>query len=121
MGLLGTGINPAEFTKTVTGVAEDIRGQVTDFRGVLDLNTQLSPFTFPPQVQAGLEVANQLGIKVPSSDDLTALAQGQIDKYLGGLLEDANGVLDTIDGLLGKVTTLEGDLQDELSKLTWLL
>lgn len=121
MGLLGTSINVNELTSSVSGIAESIQGDISDFRGVLDVNAILSPFEFPPQVQAGLDVANQLGIKVPSTDELKQLAIGEIDKYTAGLISDANSVLDTIDGVLGKVTSFAGTAEEELNKLTWLL
>jgi hypothetical protein len=121
MGFLGGSVDVGKITQTVSGIAEGIKGEVSDFRGVLDLNTHLSPFKFPPQVEQGIQIANQLGIKVPSADELKSLALGEVDKYLGGLLKDVNAGLDTIDGLLGNVTTLAGDAETELQKLTWLL
>ena len=121
MGLLGTNLNVSDFTQSVSGIAKSVQGQVSDFRGVLDVNAALSPFQFPPQVSAGLELANQLGIKVPTADELKQLAVGEIDKYTGGLLKDVNSALDTVDGLLGRVTTLSGSVEVELNKISWLL
>ena len=121
MGLLGGKVDVSKLTTTVSGIAESIQGDISDFRGVLDLNSVLSPFEFPPQVEAGLQLANQLGIQVPTTSELKELASGAIDKYTGGLIKDINSALDTVDGLLGNVTKLTGSVEEELQKLTWLL
>lgn len=61
-------------------------------QSVLDFNPQLSPSLLPPQVQMGIAafdqaagVAGQFGIQIPTSDDLFKMANGEIDKVLGGI------------------------------------
>lgn len=108
----------------LTKIAKTVTGATKGFRKVLDFNPSLASFAFPPQVAMGLKVANiasdalGLNLKVPTEGDLKAMAQGKIDKILGGIRRP---VLSVLDKLEGGFTKKIGSAQEVLSKLDWLL
>lgn len=109
---------------SISGIAKQAAGSVSDFRKVLDFNPGSLPFPMPPQVQLGLAAAakaNQvlgLGLKVPSATELQQLATGQLQGILKGLQRDVISQLDKAksEGLakLGSADTI-------LNKIDWLL
>lgn len=110
-----------DISKTVSGISKQVSGHISGAREILSSNPHISPFTFPPQVQGAIAVANQLGIKVPTEAELVKLANGEIDNILGGLGKDLSSVLDTVDSELGRVTKKAEDVQEVLNSLSWLL
>lgn len=107
--------------KTISGVAKQATGSVSDFRKVLDLKPSLSSLVLPPQVSMGLKAANLLGgaigVNIPSEDDIKAYAQGKLDKAIGGIYRDGSKVLDGVESKLeninGKLVKL-GAINDNL-------
>lgn len=107
--------------KTISGVAKQATGSVSDFRKVLDLKPSLSSLVLPPQVSMGLKAANLLGgaigVNIPSEDDIKAYAQGKLDKAIGGIYRDGSKVLDGVESKLeninGKLVKL-GAINDSL-------
>lgn len=103
---------------SISGIAKQVTGSVSGIRKVLDLNPQISPFKFPPQVNMGIQLLNQVGIKVPTPDELIGLAQGKIDMVLKGVRRPILDALGKVEGdLLGKLGGVEGIL----SQIDWLL
>jgi hypothetical protein len=98
---------------------------------ILDFNPQLSTSLFPPQVQIGIKafnqaagVAGQFGIKIPTSDDLLKMANGEIDKVLGGIkgsdiYKQASQAVTKI--LAGADANGNIDPQKLLNSIDWLL
>lgn len=113
--------------KTISGVAKAATGKVGDFRKVLDINPSALSFALPPQVQLGLKTAQSISgvinenfgtsIKIPTENDLKALATGQLDRIMPGLRREVLPVLKTADGIIKTVDDAAGTL----SKLDWLL
>ena len=68
----------------------------------------------------GAGIANQLGIKVPTSDDLFKMANGEIDKVLGNIkgtdiFKQATAIVDKL------IAGGETDPLKLLNSLDWLL
>ncbi len=104
---------------TIEKAAKMATGQVEDFRKVLDLQPQLSGFTFPPIVQKGIDIAGQFGVKVPTAEELTGLANKEIDKLFGKVREP---ILKQLAALDTAIKGLEGlEPKDIIKKLEWLL
>jgi hypothetical protein len=110
-----------DFAKSISSIAKDVQGNLGNVREILSSNPQLSPFQFPPAVQQAVDVAKGLGINVPPPEELTKLANGEIDKLLGTLGKDASSVLDIVDSVLGRVTKKSEDIQTLLNSISWLL
>ena len=108
-------------SSTVSSIAKGIQGNIGNVREVLSSNPHLSPFIFPPAVQQAVDVASKFGIKVPTAEELTKIANGEIDKLIGTLGKDVSGVLDTVDSILGKVVKKAGTTQELLNSISWLL
>jgi hypothetical protein len=91
--------------QSIASVAEGLRGQVGDFRRVLDINPGSLPFDMPPQVQMGIDLLESFGVEVPSLESLMSGAaeeQEAVDKALknaDGVLGDAIGILQKLDWL----------------------
>lgn len=113
----------------ITKVAKQVTGKVSGFREVLNFNPQLTSLVMPPQIQAGIKIfdqasgiAGKFGIKIPTSKDLLGMAQGKLDKFLGGvrnpLLKQVDGVTAQLPGLIKK---FEGDASKILNSVDWLL
>ncbi len=104
---------------SIEKAAKMATGQVEDFRKVLDLQPQLSGFTFPPIVQKGIDIAGQFGVKVPTAEELTGLANKEIDKLFGKVREP---ILKQLAALDTAIKGLEGlEPKDIIKKLEWLL
>jgi hypothetical protein len=86
---------------------------LSSVRSVLSKAPSISSFAFPPQIQAGIKVANMIGINVPSSP--SALLQGvlkrDVDKDIAALQKLT---LNTVDDIESTVTT-------NIEKIDWLL
>lgn len=94
-------------------------GKVSDFRKVLDTQPHLSAFTFPPIVQKGVDIAGKFGVKVPSSDELVKLANGELDKLYGKV---RTPILKQLSALETQIKGLEGLKPEEIiKKIEWLL
>ncbi len=119
MGLFG-GIG--NIAKTATGLAKQVTGKTADFRKILSANPSSLSILLPPQVQMGITLANQLGLKIPTAEQLQGRANSELQKILGGLQKDAHGAL---GGILDKVDSnvLSGtkSVEDVLNKIDWLL
>lgn len=106
--------------QSVTGVALEQLGSVTKFREILDLNPDSLPFELPPQVQQGIDLANQVlaltgsDFKVPSIDDL-ALETG-LTTILGNLGLNTEKTSEAVS----EVTSTVG-VKDLLQSIEWLL
>ena len=123
--------------KTISGIAKQATGSVSDFRKVLDLKPSLSSLVLPPQVSMGLKAANliggAIGVNIPSEDDIKAYAQGKLDKAIGGIYRDGSKVLDgveskleNINGKLVKLGAINDSLkgkspEEALNSIDWLL
>lgn len=107
--------------KSLTGIAKVATGKVSDFRKVLDLNPGLSPFKYPPQIQAGIKVASVFGIKVPTEQELIGLANGKIQTVLGSLKRPLEQAITVVEGKLQTVTKAAGTVEEVLNKIDWLL
>jgi len=107
------------FTNTIQSAAKLATGKVSDFRKVLDLQPQVSGFTFPPIVQKGIDIAGQFGVKVPTAEELTGLANKEIDKLFGKVRAP---ILKQLEALDTAIKGLEGlTPQEVIKKLEWLL
>lgn len=107
------------FVNTIEKAAKMATGKVSDFRKVLDLQPQLSGFTFPPIVQKGIDIAGQFGVKVPTAEELTGLANKEIDKLFGKVRAP---ILKQLEALDTAIKGLEGlEPKDIIKKLEWLL
>lgn len=101
-------------------------GLVTNAREVLEFNPSLMSLALPPQVSMGLKAASVLGglvgVKVPSEDDLKNLAQGKVDKLLGGLRKPVLAQLAKLEGELSQVESRLSQLNPEeiLKSIDWL-
>lgn len=105
--------------QSVTGLALEQLGSIEGFREILDVNSGALPFQLPPQVQQGIDVANQvldltgIDFKIPTEADLSK----GLSSVLGSLGDlDAQKTPD----LAG---VLEGDISAEslLQSISWLL
>lgn len=87
---------------------------VTNAREILEYNPSLMSLALPPQVSMGLKIASEVGgmvgVKIPNEDDLRNLAQGQVDKILGGIRKP----------ILAQLANLEGELQGTVDRLSQL-
>ena len=80
------------------------------------------PFVMPPQVQMGYQVANALGIKVPSPEDVMKMATGEIDNILQGV--KGSDIYKQASDIVTKVlANTHGNLDPKtlLNSLDWLL
>lgn len=113
--------------KSITSIASKTLGGVSDFRKVLSAAPSLSSFTFPPQVQLGLGVANALGLKIPTTpEDAVAAILGSknpINNVLGSIentTKRVEGIIGQttlkVDGVLQKAATVE----EALNKIDFL-
>lgn len=106
--------------KTITGLAESAIGSVSNFREMLEFNPGSLPFLMPPQVELGLAAARAasdvlgLDLKVPSGDDLKAIATGKLDLILGGVRREANTVLDDAQEVVSSA-------EEAINSIEWLL
>ena len=114
MGLF-SGLN---ITRTVTGIAASASGKLGDFRKVLAVNPSSLSLLLPPQVQLGISIANQIGLKVPTADQLQGKVNTEIQNIFKGLTREAGTVLDSVDG---KITTGTKTVEGLLSSIDWLL
>lgn len=105
---------------SITGIAKKLTGSISGFRQVLNANPQLSSFILPPQVQLGIKVANAVGLKIPTPDDLLGLVNKQITTTLGDIRKPATGVLDSVEGIIKKVPS---ELTEEtlINSIKWLI
>lgn len=123
--------------KTVTGIAQEVTGNIQDFRKIIDFNPNLLPFKLPPQVDLGVNTINQLtGVKIPTSEEVLENITGDLKKGLRGLIrptltgddlvnalksgregEDVVYVPYQIDDTLEQVETQVSDL---LNSIEWL-
>ena len=109
----------SSITKTVERAAKMATGKVADFRKVLDIQPQVSGFVFPPIVQKGIDIAEQFGVKVPTAEELTALANKELDKIYGKVREP---ILKQLAALDNAIKGLEGlEPKEILKRLEWLL
>ncbi|MBW4558443.1 MAG: hypothetical protein KME59_21460 [Trichormus sp. ATA11-4-KO1] len=92
--------------KTASGIAKTVTGKVKDFRGVLATNPGALGLALPPQVQLGINVANSLGLKIPSADVLSKQVMSELDKAVFGLYRPSTK--DLLNGLKGRVSTTPG-------------
>lgn len=107
------------FVNTISRAAKVATGKVSDFRKVLDNSPQISGFTFPPTVQAGIKIAEGLGVKVPTAEELTGLANKEIDRIFGKVREP---ILKQLESLDSKIKGLENLTPEEIiKKIDWLL
>lgn len=73
--------------RTSTAIAEAVTGKIEDFRQVIADNIgKLDSFLpdLPPQVAKGIEIANKLGLDIPSEDVMKQKALSALDKALFG-------------------------------------
>lgn len=113
----------------ITKVAKQVTGKVSGFREILNFNPQLTSLVLPPQVQAGIKIfdqasgiAGKFGIKIPTSKDLLGVAQGKLDKFLGGIRNPLLQKFDKVTGQLpGLLEKYQGDAEKVLQSIDWLL
>lgn len=125
--------------KTVSGVAKQSLGSVTQARSILSMNPLAAGLVFPPQVSLGLKAASTIGgfvgLKVPTESELIGMATGQVDKLLGGIrspisrsLDQLEGSLKSVDSAIAGITNnetinkLKGlPTEEVLNSIDWLL
>lgn len=111
--------NIMSIVNTVERAAKVATGQIEDFRAVLDNAPQVSGFTFPPIVQRGIDIAGQFGVKVPTAEELTGIANKEIDRLFGKVREPILKQLAAVESALKGLEGLEP--KDIIKKLEWLL
>jgi len=114
-------INVSSLQKSISGAAEDISGNVSNFREILSTSPQLSPFEYPPAVQSGIDALETVGVTLPSEDELVAIANDQISAVFDELAPELNSALDVVEDALGFITGASDDAATMLNKITWLL
>jgi hypothetical protein len=112
--------------KSITGVAKQALGATSQFRTILEAAPNLSKFTFPPQVQAGIAVAGVFGIKLPGTPQAAVdliLGKGKVDNILGSLKNTST----RLDGVIGQITVkingvekTANSVSDVLNSIDWL-
>lgn len=110
---------------SVSKAAKSAVGSVSGgLRMVQDFNPAAIPFAFPPQVQMGITIAQQvsdrlgLGLKVPSAKEIEAHARGEVDLILKGVRRD---VISKLESLSGKVSSGLDTAEKVLDSIDWLL
>jgi hypothetical protein len=96
-------------SKSLAATAERIRGKVSDVRSVLDLNPDKLPFEMPPAVETGLQLLEDLGVKVPSLQQVTDRIRGELADELTAadkVLKNADQALGSIGGILSSIEWL---------------
>jgi hypothetical protein len=112
---------------SITGLASQALGSVSNFRTLLDAAPSLTTLAFPPQVTLALKAANALGLGLPSTPQqaLTRVlgSTDKIDNILGGLKNTTTQV----QGILGQVTIkVDGvtksisSVEETLNSIDWL-
>lgn len=100
---------------SVTQVAEQVLGDVRQWRKVLADNPQSLPFSLPPSVQREIDGLNNTiaftGLKIPSANQI----ETELKRKLGEL---ANPVLAQVEG---EVSSVVSSALKELEQIDWLL
>lgn len=91
-------------TKSITSIASKSLGSVTDFRKILSAAPSLSSFTFPPQIQVGIGVANALGLKIPTTPEAAITAILGSKNPINNVLGSIQNTTKQIEGILGQST-----------------
>ena len=107
------------FVNSITKAAKLATGKAADFRKVLENTPQISGFTFPPSVQVGIQVASALGVKVPTAEELTGLANKEIDRLFGKIREPVLKQLTQVESAISQLEGLEP--KEIIKKIEWLL
>ena len=134
----------SKIAKSVTGIAKTVSGSVTNFRSVLDANPGTLGLLLPPQVQMGFKIANAVGLKIPSPDELAGKVLSEVGKVtLGAYRPTTEDIKRAINGdfkgltpdirkavellksqgspFLEKVQLGQIAIQDALNSIDWLL
>lgn len=107
--------------QSITGVALQQLGSVGNFREILDVNPAALPFELPPQVQQGIDIANQVldltgsNFKIPGPDEVLSGLTSVLGN-LGNL-----GTADIQEVASGLEATTDTDGADLLQSISWLL
>lgn len=101
-------------------VAKSLTGKVSGFKSILNYTPQLSPFVLPPQVQLGLSVANSLGVRIPTPQQLTDTANGIISNELTKLRKPILNTLGKIEPGLATIETTSATLEEVINQINWL-
>lgn len=104
-----------KLVKTATGIAKKATGQISNFRQVLGANPSSLSLLLPPQVSMGIKVANQLGLKIPSTDVLIGKAMSELDKAVFGAYRPNTD--DVLKALRGDPQSLTPNMQRILGEL----
>jgi hypothetical protein len=106
-----------KITKSVTGIAKKVAKNTKAFRKVLGANPSLMSLALPPQVQVGLKVADAVGIKIPSPDELLGKADSLLAKSTVGLYRSRIiATLDKVDGITDDVV----QTVEDINSIEWL-
>lgn len=98
---------------SLSELATQVTGRVSDFRRILDFNPSEIPFELPPTIEAGIDRAADV-LNLPNTAELRQLVTGELDNVLGGLRSRVSDVLDVIDDNKDEVI-------DVIQRIDWLL
>ena len=98
-------------------IARKVVGKVSGFREVLSFNPSSLGFRLPPQVSMGIQVANSLGLRVPTEAQMVQLATGKLDLVLKGVRRD---VLATLERQQSQIFQAADSVDKVLNSIEWL-
>lgn len=90
--------------RSITSIASKSLGGIADFRKILSAAPSLSSFTFPPQVQVGIGVANALGLKIPTTPEGAVQAILGSKNPINNILGSIENKTKALEGLIGQTT-----------------